>query len=89
MWKLEKVINMPYKGNTKKTANSGAGSTPNISKSLKRDFDLVSPDSPEGYIISAELRKILKESLQPITDELADVKASLNYTSEKLVRSWL
>ena len=84
MWKLEKVMNMPHKGNTKKTANSGAGSTPNISKSLKRDFDLVSPDSPEGYIISAELRKILKESLQSITDELADVKASLNYTSEKL-----
>ena len=39
---------MPNKNNANRnTANSGAGSTPNVSKSLKRDFDSVSPNSPE------------------------------------------
>ena len=75
---------MAHKSSKDKNPTSRGDSTPGASKSLKRDFELVSPESPEGYITSASMRNMLKEHLQPISKELTELKKSVNSNAEKI-----
>ena len=59
-------------------------SQPNVSKSLKRDFDLVSPTSPENIVTLSAMRALLKETMAPVIADLDDLKASAQFTTEKL-----
>ena len=53
-------------------------------KAPKRDFDCVSPPSPDMAVTLAGMRKLLKEELLPIDNELKEVRKSLQDTSDKL-----
>ena len=59
-------------------------SQPNFSKALKRDFDSVSPTSPENIVTLSAMRALLKETMAPVIADLDDVKASAQFTTEKL-----
>ena len=51
---------------------------------MKRDFELVSPTSPEIQLNLTGIRQLLKEELEPITDDINKIKESLHFNSEKL-----
>ena len=53
-------------------------------KALKRDFDCVSPPSPEMAITLASMRKLLKEELTPIDNELGEVKKNIKFYNKKV-----
>ena len=65
---------------SKGAAKPIGGSTPSVSqscaKSLKRDFELVSPTSPETPVTMSNIRALFVELLVPISTDLEDVKKS-------------
>ena len=70
-----------------KKGNKGVGkkaNDKNPAKSMKRDFELVSPTSPEIQLNLTGIRQLLKEELEPITDDINKIKESLHFNSEKL-----
>ena len=54
------------------------------SKALKRDHNQVSPNSPESAITLTSIKTLLKEALAPITDDLNELKKSVDFTSDQL-----
>ena len=60
-------------------ARGGKGdiNTTSTAKSQKRDYDLVSPPSPEGQLTLTNMRALLKEAMDPIYIELDAVKCKL------------
>ena len=61
-----------------------SSSQPNVSKALKRDFNLVSPTSPENQITLSNFRSLLQEAIGPVTADLNQMKVSLQFASNKL-----
>ena len=58
-------------------------------KTLKCDFELVSPPSPEGQVTLTRIRALLKEHLQPIHAELDELKTSVQSATKKSMKSLL
>ena len=61
-----------------------SSSQPNVSKALKRDFDSVSPSSPENSLTLSSMRQLLKETMAPVTADLEGLKVSAKATSDQL-----
>ena len=45
---------------------------------MKRDYQLVSPTTPEGQVTLSSMRSLLHEALDPLTIELEQVKEKLS-----------
>ena len=54
------------------------GSTIGAPKALKRDYQLVSPTTPEGQVTLCNIRALLKEAIEPLADDLEQVKQKLD-----------
>ena len=78
---------------SKGAAKPIGGSTPSVSqscaKSLKRDFELVSPMSPETPVTMSNIRALFVELLVPISTDLEDVKKVFNFNQTDLNISYL
>ena len=59
-------------------------SQPPSSKSVRRDYSQVTPDSPNSPISTTSLRVMLQEAILPVTQELDAIKQSINDNSKKL-----
>ena len=57
---------------------------PSGTKQKKRDFDLVSPDSPDSPITMSGFRVMLKQEVEKITAEITEVKNVIKSNSDSL-----
>lgn len=75
-------------GNRNHTASVRGGRKDSASaraKMIKRDFEMVSPASPENPPVTlANIRMLFKEELEPINMEFEDLRNSISFNSAKL-----
>ena len=60
------------------------GSVSNSSKVMKRDYSLVSPTSPESTVTLTNIKMLLQEALEPITEDLNQLKKSVEFATDQL-----
>ena len=66
------------KGATGGLKTGRGGSTTGAPKALKMDYQLVSPTTPEGQVTLCNIRVLLKEAIEPLADDLEQVKQKLD-----------
>ena len=71
-------------GTSGKGSGKGHSTSTASNKHQKRDFELVSPASPDSPVTMAGIRELLQEELQPIVTEMDNLKKALENTSTKL-----
>ena len=60
------------------------GSVPDSSKVMKRDYSLVSPTSPESTVTLTNIKMLLQEALEPVTEDLNQLKKSVKFATDQL-----
>ena len=75
---------MSQKSGTERGIGRGKSTSSGISKQLKRDFELVSPASPDSPLTMAGIRELLKEELRPVAADLDSLKKSIDFATDKL-----
>ena len=69
---------MSGKGSTGGQRSGRTGSTSSAPKAPKREYELVSPTTPEGQVTIGNIRSLLQEAIQPLVTDIADLKQKLD-----------
>ena len=60
------------------------GNVPDSSKVMKGDYILVSPTAPESTVTLSNIKMLLQEALEPITQDLNQLKKSVEFATDQL-----
>ena len=60
------------------------GLVPDSSKVMKRDYSLVPTTSPESTVTLTNIKMLLQEELEPVTEDLNQLKKSVEFATDQL-----
>ena len=75
---IKQTVVLCYDLSDQDSLTGRGGSTIGAPKALKRDYQLVSPTTPEGQVTLCNIRALLKEAIEPLADDLEQVKQKLD-----------